>query len=466
MTQPDQPRTSIELPRLVGFWGASGVMVGVMVGSGIFRTPATIAQHLDSPWTILAFWLAGGVLSLLGALVWAELASMHPRSGGIYVFLREAYGKPLAFTFGWTYMLVSKPYAAAGIAVIFAESILQLLGVQASDAEKRWLIPAITSVALIVLTLVNVWGVRQSTGLGIGLTMFKVAALICVIVFGGLYLAGFLDGAAGTSPGTPRGVNWAGLQNSGSIWLTIAPVMAAVLWTYDGWSDVGAIAGEVKEPSRLLPRVFVVNTAVITLIYILVNTVYLKMVPVSEMRGMQSLAPHVMGLMFGPLGASAVLIIIIVSTLGSSHASIMTGARVSFAQARDGLLFGFLGRVSPRFGTPAVALMVQLGLSITAVWMLGTFESLAGGFVFSIWIFYGLGAAAMIILRIRRPDAARPFRCPAGMVVATVFVLAATAMTVLAIRDSWKTTLPWVGVLAMGWPAYVIWQWVQKRRPA
>ncbi len=427
-------------------------MIGVMIGSGIFRTPPEIANHLASPTIILLAWVVGGALALAGALTFTELVTMHPQSGGVYVFLREGYGRSTAFVFGWTYMLVTKPSAAAGIAVVSAEAINLLLG---TTWDKR----VITSVILVVLTGFNILGVKGSTRLGVVLTAFKMAALLAIVVLGALYALGVLPGdgtGAATWPiaGTPPH----------SIWLAIAPVMAAVMWTYDGWSDVGAIAGEVKDPSRTLPRIFVLNTLAVTALYVGVNAVYLLPVPLEQMRGIRdSLAPHVLGLLLGGAGATAVTLIVILSTIGSSHASIMTGARVSFAQARDGLLFGFLGHVHPRFQTPAVALLVQLGLSLTAIWVLGTFTNLVGSFVFTMWIFYGLAGLAIFILRVRRPGAQRPFRCPGYPVVPALFVLSAAAMTGLAIADDPKTTGKWLGVLVLGYPVYWVWQWWKGR---
>jgi basic amino acid/polyamine antiporter, APA family len=440
---------SPDLARVVGFWGASGVMVGVMVGSGIFRTPPEIAQHVSAPLLILGAWVLGGLLSLAGALTYAELATMFPQSGGLYVFLRRGYGRALAFVFGWTYMLVSKPSAAAGIAFVCAENINILLRdvLKVGGVDPRVLVTLI----LAGLTIMNVLGVRASTRLGVVLTAFKVLALLLIATLGAAFALGAFPGT------TARDFPEAGTATK-SLWLAIAPVMAAVMWTYDGWSDVGAIAGEVKEPGRLLPRIFIVNTAVITVVYVAVNAVYLWLVPLESLRGMDNVAPHVLGLLLGAAGSVAVTALIIVSTLGSSHASIMTGARVSFAQARDGLLFSFLAKVHPRFGTPATSLWVQLGLSVLATWLLGTFSKLADSFVFTMWIFYGLAGFAIFLLRWRMPEAPRAFRCPLYPVVPGLFVLSAVAMTGLAIHSDPKTTLMWVGVLLAGFPVYWVWK--------
>lgn len=435
-----------ELRRSIGFWGATGVMVGIIIGSGIFRTPASIADQLSSPWLILALWGAGGVLALCGALTYAELATMFPQSGGVYVFIREGFGRCAAFVFGWTYMLIVKPSAAGGIAVIFGEHVNTLLG-------THWDVRYPTLAMLVFFTLINIRGVTLSAGLAGVLSALKFGALLAIVLLavamGRGSLANFAD-----QP-TPQPI---------SLWKAIVPVMAAIMWTYDGWSDVGAIAGEVKDPQRRLPMIYLVGTAAITLIYLAVNAVYLAMIPLDAMRQSATVAPLVMDILLGSAGAVAITIIVLVSTSGSTHGSIMTGARVTYQQARDGLLFAPLGRVHPRWGTPHVALSVQLVLSCVATWFLKDFDRLAGSFVFTMWIFYGLAGSAIFVLRLRRPQAERPFRCWGYPIVPAVFVLTSLGMTVLSILDDPKTTLPWIGLLLAGVPVYFVWERLRRAR--
>jgi APA family basic amino acid/polyamine antiporter len=441
--------TPPDLPRRIGFWGASAVMVGVIIGSGIFRTPAAIAQHVGDPWIVLLFWLAGGVLSLFGALTYAELAAMHPSSGGVYVFLREGYGRCVAFVFGWTFMLISKPLAAAGIAVIFGEHVNRLLG---TNADER----LITVLILAVLTTINIIGVRLGSGVAVVLTSIKLGALLGIIALGAVIIPS--SDAHFVSAPAPRPLLDA-----------IMPVMAGVLWTFDGWSDVGAIAGEVKNPQKQLPRIYLAGTIVVTLVYLAVNAVYMLLVPLEEMRGMKTVADTVVLRLLGGFpglaaaSGTAVILIVLTSTLGSTHSSILTGARVTFAQSRDGLLFSFLSYIHPRFETPAVALLVQLALSCAATWFVQTFERLTAGFVFTMWIFYGLAGASIFILRAKQRDVERPFRCPGYPVVPAVFVLSAAAMTVLSIRDNPIENLIWLGVLLCGVPAYFLWNFLRER---
>lgn len=434
-----------DLPRRVSFWGASAIMVGIIIGSGIFRTPPEIAKHLASPYLILAFWLLGGVISLFGALTYAELACMYPQSGGVYVFLREGLGRPVAFVFGWTYMLITKPFAAAGIAVVFGENLNRLLGVQ-------WDTRVTTSILLIILTAINTFGINIGAGIAELLTSAKALALLAICA---LALALNKGSAA----------NFASSPVEQSLIFAIAPVMSGILWTYDGWSDVGAIAGEVKNPQRELPRIYLAGTAAVTLLYIAVNAAYMYLMPLTEMRGTDSVAPIVMDRLVGNLGATLVLVVILVSTLSSTHGSIITGARVTFAQANDRLLFKFLGHVEPRFKTPAVALWTQLSLSIGALWYAGNFQKLADSFIFTMWIFYGLAACSIFILRIKKPTAQRTYRCVGYPVVPALFILAALSMTVLLIIDDannpksqGRMVMLWLGVLAAGIPIYYIWK--------
>lgn len=448
---PSSPQTP-DLPRTIGFWGATAVMVGIIIGSGIFRTPASIAGELASPLTILFMWLAGGVLSLAGALTYAELAVMYPQSGGVYVFLREGYGRCTAFVFGWTYMLITKPVAAAGIAVIFGEHVNTLLHV---DWDPR----VSTSVILVVLTWINARGVALGTGVAGVLTLIKVGALLAIVALGVALQKGsganFQPAAAPTDPETHLPI---------TLLAAIAPVMMSVLWTYDGWSDVGAIAGEIREPQRQLPRIYLAGTIFIVGLYLAVNAIYLAMMPLDEMRGTTTIAPIVMGKLLGPIGATAATVVVLIATLGSTHGSILTGARVSFAQARDGLLFQFLGRVHPRYQTPAVALWSQLVLSLAALWLLKGFDQLAGTFVFTMWIFYAMAGATIFILRARHPQAPRAYRCWGYPAVPALFIISAIAMTALSIWDSPRTTLPWIGVLFAGVPVYYIWLRFTGRR--
>jgi basic amino acid/polyamine antiporter, APA family len=449
-----------DLPRRIGFWGASAIMVGVIIGSGIFRQPPEIAKHLGSPLVILILWAVGGILSLCGALTYAELSTMYPRSGGVYVFLREGLGRPIAFVFGWTYMLITKPFAAAGIAVIFSEHLLLLCGIQIDDPGRRAIvINSITTAALVLLTIINTVGVGPGAALAKVLTALKFGALAAIVALAVILMKG---SAANFAPVEP--LNLTDITQLWPFLAALAPVMLAILWTYDGWSDVGSIAGEIKDPQRQLPRIYLIGTAAVTALYLAINAVYFWLVPLTEMRTLTTVAPTVMDRLIGVWGGIAVTAIIMVSTLGASHSAVLTGARITFAQARDGLLFRSLGHIHPRFQTPDCSLVVQLVMSVAALWYAGSFKNLADGFTFTMWIFYGLAACSIFVLRIRLPDAPRPFRCPGYPFIPALFIAAAAGMTILTIAGDisgeskgWQT-LPWLAVLAAGFPVYWVWK--------
>lgn len=427
-----------DLPRRIGFWGGCAIMVGVTIGSGIFRAPAEIAGHFGSPWAILGLWVLGGLLALAGALTYAELAAMFPNSGGIYVFLREGYGCMPAFVFGWAYMMLIKPFAAGGIAIVFATHLNGLLGV---DWDPR----GTTCAVILVLTAVNTLNVHVGTGVALVFTALKVAALVAIIALA----VGGQRGSAANFHATPAVSAW---------YTALATGFAQVAWTYDGWSDIGSVAGEVRNPQRMLPRIYIGGALAVTVLYVLVNAVYLWVMPLAEMRLVENIAPTVMERLVGSGGAMIVTIVVLISTLGSTHSSIITGARVTFAQARDGLLFRPLSRIEPHFQTPAVALWVQAALSCIAIYALGTYQSLIEGFVFVMWIFYGLAATALIILRVRRPEALRPFRCPGYPLTPTLFIASAALITGLAVYDNPSVNLGWLGVLLTGAPLYYAWR--------
>jgi len=427
-----------DLPRRIGFWGGSALMVGIILGSCIFLAPAAIAGMLGNPWAVLAFWVAGGILSLFGALTFAELAAALPRSGGIYVYLNEGLGPRAAFTFGWTFLLLIKPFAAAAVSIVFANHFNALFGLD-------WNPPAVACAMMLVLTAVNVVTVRGSSATAIALTSLKLLSLAAIVGLGLVLQKGSAANFATTPAPLP-------------LWKAFAPVMYGVLWTYDGWADVSAVTGEVENPGRTLPRILLMGTAATIVVYVAVNAVYCSLIPLTEMRDLKTVAPLVMERLVGAASGRVVAAMIAVSTLGATHAAIMLGARVTWAQAQDGLLFRFLGRVHPTFQTPDVSLWIQAMLGCAAVLYIRRFKDLSESYGFLMWIFYAAAAASVLILRRRRPELARPYKCWGYPVVPIVFIVVSMAMTLLYIAvEGWRSTLPWLAVLLLGIPAHAIW---------
>lgn len=433
-----------DLPRSIGVWGGAALMMGIMIGSGIFRTPTSIADELGSPWLMLAFWAMGGAISLCGALTYAELGTMYPHAGGLYVFLHRGLGPAVAFTFGWTYLFITQPLASAGIATVFSEHLTTLLGREYVDER------VVTCALILLLAGLNTTGLKRGAALAVVLTGFKAAALAAIV-------------AVALAVGEGSAANFAAVESPKPLLAALVPVFTAILWTYDGWSDSAAVAEEIREPQKRLPRVFLLGTLVVTGLYLAINAVYLWLIPLPELRASETVAPLVMKRLLGEAGATAVTVMIMVSVLGAVHASMICGARVTFAQARDRLFFAFPAAVHPKFGTPWVALWLQAVLACVAVLGFGTFERITDGFIFTSWIFYGLAGAALFVLRASRPDAERPYRCWGHPVVPGLFVLAAGAMTVISIVDAPVKSGLWLLVLVAGLPAYELWK---RFRPA
>ena len=330
------------LPRRLGGWSATAVLVGSTIGSGIFRSPAEIAGHApDLTWFALA-WVVGGLIALCGALSLSEVAAMLPRTGGIYVYLREAFGEAVAFLFGWCELLVLRPAAYGAIAIVSAEHVWRVVGVDGHATltmtggvlSRAQLLAA---AFIVTLGVVNVLGVRLGALVQNVSTAFKVLAML-VLVMAGLALA------PGEVPVSAAG------PTAAATWSGFGLALVSVMWAYDGWADVGCVSGEVKNPQRNLPRAFIGGTAIIVVLYLLLNVVYVRVVGLETMPGRPLVAADVAAALVGETGARLVALLVAVSTFGTLNGSLMTGPGVFFAMAEDGLFFRRLARVHPRRG--------------------------------------------------------------------------------------------------------------------
>ncbi|HZE94603.1 MAG TPA: amino acid permease, partial [Gemmatimonadales bacterium] len=338
-----------DLRRVIGFAGGTALIVGITIGSGIFRTPPTIAGLVPNPLVIMGLWTAFGLISICGALAVAELSTLLPQAGGVYVFLREAYGDAAAFVFGWLYVLVTTPTTVAALAVVFAEFLLNLLGRSAGTATVQMIAIA----AIIILTFANVRGARVGAAVSEVTTLVKVTALVAII------LGAFLLGHGSLSHLTEGGI----VQSGG-----LARAVAAVIWTYDGWIAVSMIAGEVVAPERLMKRIIIVGMLVIVTLYIGANLAYFYMMPVSVMaQQKEAIARTVMTAIAGPAGGVLIMLAIMTSVYGALNGNLLAKPRVPYAMARDGLIFSFLGKTHPRWATPWAALVIQGAVAIIMV---------------------------------------------------------------------------------------------------
>jgi APA family basic amino acid/polyamine antiporter len=345
MTPPPADKA---LERVIGFWGGLAVIVGITIGGGIFRKPHTLARDVGDPAVILGLWIAFGVVSLCGALALAELSSMLPHTGGVYVYLRSAYGDAAAFVFGWLFLLVSTPAAIGALATFFAELLLGLLG-RDPGRTAPWTIPAVAAATIVALSGVNVLGARMGSAVQSAFTFLKIGALLALMA------------VSFTMPGG----TFAHLAPASHAVRNIGSGAASVIWAYDGWVAVSMVAGEVLAPEKTMRRVIVGGMLLIVLLYAGANLGYFYALPVEAMAAETGGVPQrIVTDRLGPIGGGLIAAAILCSVFGALNGNILAKPRVAYAMARDRLTFGFLGRVHPRWSTPHAAILIQSGMAI------------------------------------------------------------------------------------------------------
>ena len=442
---PPAPAASGELPRRLGLWSAIAVVVGITIGSGIFRTPASVTNRLPGPLPLFGVWIAGGIVALFGALTLAEVAGAFPNTGGIFVFIRKAWGRLPAFLFGWAELAIIRAAAVGAIATTFSEYLLRVLGFDPTVPPYDGWVHYVAAAAIAVIAALNYIGVRWGALVQNITAVAKFFGLLFIVV--AAIVIGIPKTGGHFTPMTPPGS------------FSIAPfglALVSVLWAYDGWADLAFISGEVKDPGRNLPRALIFGTLAVIVIYILANIAYLGVMPVEEVRHSKLVAADVALRLVGPAGVTFVAITVMLSTLGTLNGSILTNPRVFFAMAADGLLFRKIAAVHPRFETPHVAIALTAVLGIIFV-LLRTFEQLADTFVTAILPFYALGVASIFVFRRRSSNEyAPPFRAPLYPIAPIVFVLATVYLLVNALIDpsSRWGTLAIFGVILLGIPVY------------
>jgi APA family basic amino acid/polyamine antiporter len=422
-----------QLPRKLGLLDATLIVVGIVIGSGIFLLPNLIARNLPSGTAIIGVWVTAGVLSYFGALAYAELGAMMPATGGQYVYLREAYGDWCAFLCGWVFALAVVPGGIAFLAVGFAIYLDQFIPLSAGARTA-------VSLALVSgLSAINAIGVREGVWVQRIFTSLKIAGLLLVI------------GAAMFAPGA-KNPELPPLTYGG-----YGIAMAACLMAYNGWSYVSFVAGEVKHPERNLPRALALGMGLVMALYVSANLAYLHVMRIPDIAVSERVGAAVAERVMGPTGATVLSAVVLLSIIGAINGCILTGARIPFAQARDGLFFASFGRIHPRFETPAFAIAMQ------AVWtcvliVTGSYESLSSYTIISAWIFYTMSVAAVWVLRRKTPDAPRPYRMWGYPVTLWLFVAVSLWFLVDAVVNQPKVSLIALGLAAAGVPAFFLWR--------
>ncbi|HJW13725.1 MAG TPA: amino acid permease, partial [Thermoanaerobaculia bacterium] len=383
--------TAPPLKRQIGLYAATAITVGSIIGSGIFRSPHSVAQELTSAPLMLFAWVLGGALSLCGSLVLAELAVKHPETGGLYVFIRRAFGDRLGFVFGWASLGVIKPTVIASIASVFAIYFCEALGL-----AQRFQFAA-GAAAILVLTFINWLGVKEGTRTQTLLTTTKVVGIL------GLCAAAFLLPHAGAPAGEAAATGLA----THPILLGLVLAMIPILFAYDGWTDSTYVAGEIVNPRRNMPIAILLGTVIVVAVYVMTNLAYFSVLTPNEVASVNAVGSETIRRILGEWGGRALAVLVSVSTFGTVSASILTGPRVTVAMASDGLFWRRAAHVDLKRGQPDLALWLQAVLSIVWLGFANGFEDVSGWFVTTSWLFYGLTIAAVFVER-RRERGAPP----------------------------------------------------------
>lgn len=437
-----------ELKRDLGLAAALAIVIGTVIGSGIFRVPQTMINSVGTVHMVFLVWVAGGALSLAGALTYAELAAAMPGAGGEYVYLTEAWGPVWGFLYSWTQMWVAKSGSIATLATAFFEYTAHFIPV----FEKTWIVAGpfpikygqvFALVLILALGLVNYFGVRFGGAVQVAMTAVKVALILFVILAGVFYS----HPAPGGTP--PPGVP--------PLATGFVAALVAALWAYDGWNNVGMVASEVKNPRRNLPLALILGTSLVIAIYMMANWAYFRVLTPAEVGAHKLVAAEMMQRIQGPAGAALVSVAAMISIFAALNGSILTGARVPYAAARDGLFFAAAARVHPVFRTPGVSILMMSGWAALLV-LSGKYDDLFNFVIFGSWILYAMAAASVFVLRKKRPDLDRPYKTVGYPVVPILFLIGAAALELSTLRDRPAQSLAGIALILLGLPFYFYWK--------
>lgn len=465
---------STTLHRGIGLYAGIAVNVANVIGTGVFLKTRVMTCNVEDPTLVMLVWLAAGLLSLAGAFCYAELASMMPAAGGDYVFLRRTYGRATSFLYGWTVFAIMKTGSQAALAVGFAIFLNTAVG---GALDASWLIlpiggglevPGLTIVALSALWFVTFFNTASVNATGSAATVLTVLKVLTVL---GIGIAAFLWGQGDTAHFTQSasGGRCEGVESSAIGGLAgIGAAMLGALWAYDGWNNVAPLCGEVKDPQRNLPRMFIWGTLLVITLYVGVNAAYFYVLSpqqIASVSATSSVATEVLAQFAGPFAVTFMAAALMLSSLGSLHSSVLANSRVPYAMAADGMFFRALAKVSPRSRVPVNAVLAQAGwASVLAI--SGTYDTLTDSVVFASCLFYALSAAAVMVFRWREPDLPRPFRAWGYPFTPIVFVVVSGALLVSALVATPKQALLGLGVIALGIPFYFFWSRKRETGPA
>ena len=462
--QADGPRASTQdgahnqthdLPRVLGPWQATAIVAGTIIGSGIFLVPQEMMRAAGSSGLVYLAWIAAGLLSLFGAMTYAELAAMRPFAGGEYVYLRDAYGELPSFLYMWTWFSVAKPASIASSAigvvrVIGAFAALHWMGAPILLHPLRLEWGQVVAIAIAwLVTGLNYLGLRRAGEFQLVFTILKVALIAGIV---------FFCFASPLGHGSNFSTVFAG-GHGGIAGFTVA--LIAALWAYDGWNDLNMVAGEIKRPERSIPLALIAGVGLVAVLYMATNAAVQYLLPAAAIAHSPRPAADAMLLAVGAWGAGLVSICMAISILASLNGTILSGARIPFAAARDGIFFRSMGRIHPRFESPSVSLGVQAGMSTVLLLLVGKFQALFELALLAEWIFYMLTATTVFVFRRREPARPRPYRVPAYPWLPAVFVATSAFVIVYILQSNPRNSLGGLLVIALGLPMYA---WMRRRR--
>ncbi len=447
-----------QLVRQIGLWSGVAVLVGSTIGSGIFKSPAAVADKLPGPLPMMVAWILGGLFVLCGALTLAEVGGAFPMSGGLYIFIREAFGRLPAFLFGWAQLILIRPAGVGAVAVVFGQYALQLAGIGADKPGFTVLTAVLAIGAIIIVTVANVVGVKFGTGIQNVTTVAKVAGLIVLIVLA--LTLGISKTGGHFTPAAPEG--------SFSL-SAFGLALVSALWAYDGWADSSFVAGEILNPRKNLPKVILFGTIAVIAIYLLANLSYLAVLSISEMRKSEIIAADAMSFLVGPIGITFIVATVMLSTFGTLNGSMLTAPRIFFAMANDNLFFPGLAKVHPKFQTPHVSVVLSGALGAFYVLIASAFSgskafgALTDAFVIGIVPFYALSVGSIFVFRARekKPQTGEltyepSVRTPLYPIVPALFILSTVFLLINSLlnEDSRMPTLITLGAVLAGVPIY------------
>ena len=433
----DQPK----LKRVLSLLDATMINAGGIIGSGIFMVPAAVAMFTGSASLFFMVWIAGGIVSLFGALSVAELGAAMPRAGGQYVYLSEAYGPVWGYLYGWSAIAVINTASIAAVGVAFSEYLRFFFPI--TDIS----IKGIAVATIVLLTIINILDVKSGARFQNLFTISKLGAIFGIIILGLL-----MEGGSNQ--------NLSPFFSDQSFTELVGPLglaMVSVLWTFDGWIFITYVAGEVKNPGRNIPLSLIFCMLIVVTIYLLLNYVLIYTLGFTGMNGSDLVVSDSASVFLGNKGAAIVTLIILISLIGANNGFVLTSARINYAMAKDKLFFHQASQIHPRFKSPANALIIQCAWACLLTFT-GTFNQLITYIIFASWIFYGMSAGAVIILRNKKPDMERPYKTPVYPWIPIIFILFAIFLTINTIMEAPRDAAIGAGIILVGLPMYYYWK--------